>query len=130
MHQALKPIIPLEYDECVALVQWMTLKNIKFSHIHQEMYTTSWKQKTKAKNLGVVSGVPDYIIMLPKTLLFIEMKRKGGKVKDSQAEWIKGLNCYEGVEACVCWSFPEAMQKIEEIMGRDRKLSQSEINSL
>ena len=105
----------LEKDECFLLVEYMELKNLKFSHIHHEMFTRSYAQKNKAKALGVRSGVPDYIICLKDKLLFIEMKRlKGGKTSNDQAEWIESLNGIPNVEAVVCCGFDEAKAVIDE----------------
>ena len=70
------PSVPTEYNECLALVAYLRLKNIRFAHLDQEVWTPSFKQKFKAKALGVVPGVPDYLILLPNKILFIEMKRR------------------------------------------------------
>ena len=111
-----KQIILTEYQECVVFVEYLNLKNIKFSHIHQEMWTPSFNQKRKAKCLGVNSGVPDYIICLPNVLLFCEMKRiKKSVVSPTQKEWIKALNDIGGsVEAIVCKGADEAIEEIEK----------------
>jgi hypothetical protein len=130
MHKALKPIIPLEESEQKALVQWLRLKGIRHTSVPNSTWTSSWAQKAKNKAMGLCPGLPDLVVCLPKTLLFIEMKRQGRKPTDDQKEWIGFLNGYEGVQACVCYGFDEARETIEEIMGRDGKLSQSEINCL
>jgi len=49
----LKKIIPTEAQECETLVDYLELKNLKFSHINNEMRTSSWGQKIKAKKQGV-----------------------------------------------------------------------------
>lgn len=111
---------PLEEQECFALVEYMTLKNIKFSHIHQEMYTTSFKQKNKAKRLGVNPGVPDYLICFKDKLLFIEMKRKkGGSVSDAQRGWIEALGAIPNVQAVVCYGFDEAKEVIDGYLSNN-----------
>lgn len=110
---------PLEYWECLALVEYLELKKLKYSHIHHEMFTRSWAQKNKAKRLGVKSGVPDYIICLKDILLFIEMKReKGGSVSEAQKGWIEELNIFPNVEAHVCNGFEEARKVIDELLAR------------
>lgn len=108
-----------EEIECVALTNYLELlkeqgKVIVFSHTAQETYTKSWKQKNKNKRMGVRSGVPDYLIVTKKKLLFIEMKRKkGGVVSKAQKEWIKAINGVGG-NAVVCRGFEEAKKVIEK----------------
>ena len=108
---------PPEYEECLALVSYLQYLNIPFAHIHQEWWTTSWKQKNRAKALGVSPGVPDYMIVLPDKLLFIEMKRrKGGQVSEHQKKWIEILNNIDNknkIEAVVCKGFDEAKKIID-----------------
>ena len=111
-------LIPSEYDECKALVDFLEIlvmqnKVIKFSHTANETYTTSWKQKMKNKQMGVRSGVPDYIVVTNKATLFIEMKRiKGGVVSQEQKEWVEAIN-KTGGHASVCKGFTEAMQFVK-----------------
>lgn len=111
-----KYLIPTEHEECVVLVEYLKLKNIKHTHINNEMWTNSWKQKMKAKKEGVSRGFPDYLILLPGKLLFIEMKRvKGGKVSPQQKEWIEELNKIgSNVEAIVCKGADIAIDEIEK----------------
>ena len=108
-------IIPTEHEECIALVQYLKIRGIKHTHINNEMFTNSWKQKNKAKAEGVSKGFPDYCIVIKNKLLFIEMKRvKGGVVSEEQKEWIEKLNGIgKEVEAIVCKGCGEAIDKIE-----------------
>lgn len=110
---------PTEYQECVTLVHYLTLKNVLHTHIHNEMYTKSWKQKKKAKDLGVSSGFPDYFIFVPKErsktkkaeCLLIEMKRKkGGTVSKNQKEWLENLATHDELHVAVCKGFDEAKE--------------------
>lgn len=120
-----------EYYECTALVEYLELiKNnneVLYSHTAQETYTSSWNQKRKNKALGVKSGVPDYIIVINKKLLFIEMKRpkkilKSGKestenlVKPEQAKWTHRIN-ETGVKAYICHGFDEAKEVIDQYIN-------------
>lgn len=108
-----------EKIECLALVEWMTLKGLIFSHIPQETFTKSWGVKMKNKIMGVKPGVPDYLIIIPKIksktdksqLVFIEMKKKkGGITNINQLFWIEQLNCCEGIMARVCNGTEEAIK--------------------
>jgi hypothetical protein len=103
--------VPTEYEECLVFVEWLERMKLKFSHIPQETYTKSWGVKMKNKRMGVRSGVPDYLIITPKGLIFVEMKRlKQGTVSDSQKEWINAINKCSGVQANVCKGASEAIE--------------------
>jgi len=106
-----------EEEECKMLVEYLdTTKKYTYSHIAQSTYTNSWKVKNRNKAMGVRSGVPDYIIIKNKTLIFIEMKReKGGTVSPSQQEWINALNKCKKIKASVCNGVGEAINLLENI---------------
>lgn len=105
-----KNTTPLEEDECRTLVEWMDWNGLKFSHMAQETYTKSWKQKAKNTALGVRKGVPDYLVIIPQEksasnlseLIFIEMKRQnGGRLSEHQKEWIEAIkDCCTPVYVC------------------------------
>lgn len=107
---------PLEEVECMTFVEYLELKGFKYSHIHHETHTTSIYQKAKKKRLGVKRGVPDYLIILPNKLVFIEMKRiKGGRVCDDQKDWIEKLSTIQNVEAYVCKGADCAIELMEKL---------------
>lgn len=109
-----------EEAECVALVDYLSIletqgKILLFTHVSNETYTTSWKQKHKNKRMGVRSGVPDYIIITPTTVLFLEMKRlKGGVVSTAQKEWLRACGGKKTISA-LCRGFDEAKKVIDEL---------------
>ena len=106
----------LEYDECLLLVEYLNIKQIKFTHVHNEMYTKSWNQKMRAKKLGVSSGVPDYMMIVNGKMLFIEMKRKKkSSLSENQKIWIEELNKLNNVYAYVCYGFDEAKDVIDKL---------------
>lgn len=109
-------ITPLESEEQESLVQYLTFKKLKFSAIPSGMFTKSWAVKKKNKREGLRPGVPDMMIILPKKLLFIELKRvKGGIVSEDQKDWIDKLNKIgDNIEAIVCKGCGEAIDKIEK----------------
>lgn len=117
MRNELPPIS--EYEECLVFVEYLKLmqssnKVLLYSHIPNETYTTSWNQKIKNKQMGVVPGIPDYIVITHKQIVFVEMKRlKGNKSSKAQDEWIKTLNAI-GIPAKVCYGAGEAIEFIEE----------------
>lgn len=109
-------LIPYEEEEQIALIQYLEIKGIKYTAIPNSTYTKSWKQKKKNKDMGLNPGLPDLLLILPKKLLFIEMKRiKGGVVSKHQKEWIKALNSIgKQIEAVVCRGFEEAIKTIKK----------------
>lgn len=118
---------PTETQDCMALVEWMEAKRLRFSHVPQETYTKSWSIKVKNKRMGVRKGVPDYLIILPQDdrhetsrLLFIEMKRKGTSPSDvspEQRAWLADLNDVLGVTGVVCKGLDEAIAAIEKAIA-------------
>ena len=110
---------PLEIHECIALVEYLEIlqsqkKILEFSHTANETYTKSWSQKRKNTQMGVKKGLPDYVVVTTKTLLFIEMKRvKGGVISPEQKSWIESLNSV-GVVAQICAGFEEAKKIIDK----------------
>ena len=66
----------------------------------------------KLKREGVKPGVSDLFLALPANNcygLFIEMKRKGGKVQKNQLEWIQLMRSV-GYGAEVCFGYEEAIE--------------------
>nr|DAQ65731.1 MAG TPA: Nuclease [Caudoviricetes sp.] len=117
-------IVPEEYDEQVAFVQWLNIKGYPCFHVPNSTYTKSFKQKIKNKKLGVSSGVPDVAVILrgnsggspkrTKFLMFIEMKRvSGGSVSESQKQWLSILDDCNNVFAVVAYGAENAIYLVE-----------------
>jgi hypothetical protein len=115
----MKNLTPSEYEECKVFVQYLKLKQaskrvLLYSHIPNETYTTSWNQKIKNKQMGVVPGIPDYLVITRNKIIFVEMKRvKGNKSTPAQDVWINTLNSL-GTPAKVCYGADEAIKFVEE----------------
>ena len=108
--------LPTEDQEQMAFIQWCDAKHLPVFHVNNEMWTRSWKQKMRAKAMGVRPGVPDLFVVLPTRLVAIEMKRsKGGRVSDAQRYWLRTLNL-AGVEAHVCRGCAEAIQFVTDCL--------------
>ena len=111
-----------EYEEQCLLVQYLELKNIKFSKIAQETFTRSWGIKIKNKMSGLRRGVPDMLMIISQKnekdkLIFIEMKRtKGGILSKEQKGWKDALNKCQGVESFVCYGYEEAKELIDNLI--------------
>mgnify|MGYP001603795593 CR=1 FL=1 len=113
----MKPKLPTEYDECIAFVQYLELKNLLFTHISSEMQG-SWGARMRNKRMGVRKGFPDYAICWSGNLLFIEMKRKkSGAISDEQHTWQTFLNTVPGVSAKVCYGADEAIASVENYLN-------------
>jgi hypothetical protein len=105
-------ILPTEYQEALALVDYLRLKNITFCHINNEVYTKSWNQKRKQTAQGTARGFPDYFMIINNKPYCIELKRtKGGVVSKFQKEWIEKLN-NAGVETIIAKGAKEAIDFI------------------
>lgn len=89
-----------------------------FTHISNETYTTSWRQKSRNKAVGVRPGVPDYLIVTNNTVLFLELKRpKGGVLSKFQKVWLEALPGKQ-TEANVCAGFDAAKVWIESVLKK------------
>lgn len=107
-------LVPTEYEEQVALVQYLNFKSIPHFRVPNETYTNSWNQKRINKALGVQAGIPDLFVVSNGKLMAVELKRKkGGTVSEPQKMWIKILN-EAGVPAKVCRGCDEAIEFIEK----------------
>ena len=72
-------------------------------------------QAGKAKASGMLSGVPDLFLPLPKNGhhgLYIEMKSATGRIIPSQSRYLKTVSDF-GYAAFVCYSADEAIEKIK-----------------
>ncbi len=107
-----------EYQECVIFAQYLfTLQRQKriglFTHI-PEMHTMSHAQRTKNTMQGFNSGFPDYVILLKKGMLLIEMKRvRGSKTYPEQLEWQEALNKI-GIPSYICYGYDEAKEIVDK----------------
>ena len=97
-----KEIIPLEDEEYDLIVKYLEDMGFVYTHIPMETYTKSWNVKKKNKRIGVKSGFPDYVIIIPywwvgkrhNVLLFAEIKRRKKSLSHTspqQKEWIHNL---------------------------------------
>lgn len=110
-----------EDAECAAFVRWLETQKPnglqKFTHIANET-PTNIVQAARLKRVGVRAGVPDYLLIVRKKLVFIEMKRAaGGRVSAEQQEWIDVLKL-TAAEVHVCEGFREAKQVVSNLLAR------------
>lgn len=125
------PTRPSEDDEARTFVEYLELVRVPFSHISNETPAVTmtgrnhetgrpvWKKNFKTlrrlHQLGVRSGVPDYIIPFAGVLLlFVELKVvTGGVTGKKQKTWCTMLSSIQNVEAKVCHGAAEAIAFVE-----------------
>lgn len=114
---------PLEHIEAVRLANYLAvLKNqkkiLRYCHIVNEFKLGRSRMgliKTM-KSEGWQPGVPDYLIVSPKEIIFIELKRsQGGKTSPEQERWIEDLNSL-GIKAVVCNGFSDAHKFLQSVL--------------
>lgn len=121
------PLVPLEDEEQIALVQWLELVGLRFTSIPNSTYTKSWSQKSKNHYTGLRAGFPDLVVLVPPArardslghFLCIEMKRRqGGTVSAVQKDWIAAINALStaNVEAVVCSGAQEAIDHVNKYL--------------
>lgn len=109
--------VPSEDVEQIHFVQWLDGEGIPYWHTNNEMWTKSWKQKNRAKEMGVKSGIPDLFLAFDGKLVGIEMKRtKGGVVSENQKYWGTILEA-AGIPCFVCRGCDHAIQTVEELLS-------------
>ena len=118
---------PSEYDEQCAFVKWLDLEGYKFSAIPMSTYT-GYSQQAKNTSSGVRAGLPDLLVIVNNSLVWVEMKKidrkpkRGGSggVSEVQREWIEALNGCDNCQAFVCYGFLEAKAVIEGVDNSSR----------
>jgi len=125
-----KSDIPTEREEQVKLAKYLDSLGLLWCHVPNEGHGGYGKgaqiKGARLRAEGLKSGVPDVLIFnqcsvvsdkeeLHRSGCAIELKRqKGGRVSDSQKEWLAGLR-RAGWVAEVCNGFEEAQKLIKEL---------------
>lgn len=120
-----KCLLPTEEQEHLAFMQWASLHPVlkkHLIHIPNEIKCNK-AYGAKRKRLGVKAGVSDFFLAYPlynsqKGGLWLELKRKGGKLTKGQTEWIL-LMRQSGYVADVCFGFEDAQSFIERYLYQD-----------
>lgn len=116
-----------EFDNQCALMAWaripMTrraLPGIEFLHCSLNGVKLSRAQAGKAKAAGMLSGVPDLLLPVPKggcAGLWIEMKAGKNKPTPEQAAFLDAMR-RNGYRAEVCYEWTEARRIITEYLSQ------------
>lgn len=121
-----KPVAS-EAQEQAAVIDWWRFACRKYGvpefalfHIANEG-TRSAARGRLQKRQGVRAGVADLFLSVPRGGrggLWIEMKRKGGRVRPEQREFLSNMQAL-GYEGAVCHGADEARVKIAEYMAQE-----------
>lgn len=110
------PSNPSEDTEQISFVEYLDEQRIPYWHTNNEMWTNSWSQKTRAKEMGVKSGIPDLFVVFEQGLVGIEMKRKEkGVVSPTQMYWANLLERAK-IPVYVCRGKEKAVETIEYLL--------------
>jgi len=110
-----------EHQEQVMLITWFRMQYPKYAKYLFSIPNGGVRHigtAVKLKAEGGLSGISDLFLMIPKSGwhgLFIEMKVKGGKLSNSQKEFM-GNATFMGYQAVVCYGFDEAKDAITEYL--------------
>ena len=117
-----KSEVPTEFEEQVKLAEYLDRQGYCWCHVPNGGNRDA-KTGAKMKKQGVKPGVPDVLIFdVPDTDnchrgIAIELKRKkGGKVRESQDEWLGKLSCRHWLIK-VARGADEAINWLEQIFG-------------
>ena len=111
--------LPTEFQECQVFHRWLELNHIRHTHIGNESQMSGRAgaiRGSKLKSIGQSKGFPDYLVIVNRQLIAIEMKRqKGGKVSTEQWDWLQALeDC--GIRTFVAHGANEAMETVQSCM--------------
>lgn len=118
-----------EHDHAKLVAEYLNTlvaykKIVCYTKTAQETFTRSWGTKMRQKSEGVQRGIPDYVIVTKKALLFVELKKQkgvrggnnGSQVSDEQKVWIESLQAMgtDKIQATVAWGADEAIDFINK----------------
>lgn len=120
----MKSPAPLEHVEAVLVANYLKAlkrqgKILNYCHIVNEfkLGRSMMGLIQNMKSEGWMPGVPDYLIVTPSTILFLELKRVSGSVvSNDQKQWLESLQNRPGVVAVVAKGFDEAKQCISSLL--------------
>jgi hypothetical protein len=112
-----------EHQEQMAVINWFRLQHRQYASYLFAIPNGGVRNigtAVKLKKEGVLAGVPDLFLMIPMNGyhgLWIEMKVKGGRVSDSQKQFM-GAATLMGYPAIVCYGFDEAKNAINNYLRK------------
>jgi hypothetical protein len=108
-----------EYDIQVALCRWCDSVAVLGGDVARYIASANEGKRdiraaARLKRQGVRAGIPDLFWPAPRgdhAGLWIELKRPGGRLTDSQIDWLEYLND-RGYDARVCYGLQEAIDVV------------------
>lgn len=110
--------VPTEFQEGLALVAYLRVKDYKFTHLPLETGSSpeARRRAIRMKQQGTSRGTPDYMIIVKDQLLFVELKRKkGSRVSPEQREWLEALS-KTGAHCIIAYGAQDAIDYIETLI--------------
>lgn len=113
-----------ETGEQQAVLEWAALQSGKWPELELLYHIPNEGKRSGAagealRRMGMKRGVPDLCLPVARRGyhgLYVEMKRKGGRVSKEQGRWVEELKS-QGYAAKVCFGFEEAVETIKWYMG-------------
>ena len=110
-----------EDTEQIAVITWARLNTGKYPELRWLHHIPNGGKRNrneaaKFKAMGVVAGVSDLCLPIPKGQycgLYIEMKYEGGRLQDTQKEFLKAMKD-AGHFVATCYSAENAINIIRE----------------
>ncbi len=117
---------PLEREEQTALMAYAKLNERRYPELGLLYHIPNGGSRNaiEALNLkrqGVKAGVPDLCLPVARGGyhgLYIELKRKGGRLSAAQRVWIENLRA-QGYAVMVCYGFREAADTLEGYLSEE-----------
>jgi hypothetical protein len=113
---------PSESSIQVSYLQWLSLQYPKCFQVTFSIPNSGKRDvrfACRLKREGMKAGVPDLFMAYPSIPhhgLFIEFKKKGGRLSKNQVEFIEPLKKME-YKVIVCYNLETAMQETKEYLG-------------
>jgi len=103
----------------IEFVKYLETEGIKFSMIPNELGVFKripgfYQILNRFIHLGLRKGLPDMLLTVNNTLVFIEFKTATGELSEHQKRWIESIRAC-GVVVFVCRSVEEAIEAINSI---------------
>jgi len=119
--------VPLEKDEQKEFIIYLKKKRLIHASIPNENILSYLNRQVAArvmkelKEMGLQPAFPDTMVMLPKKILFVEMKRiKRSRTSDEQKIWNMVLDALPYASAYICKGCDEAIKVIEEELANEK----------
>lgn len=123
---------PTEDAEQAQIIYWCANMSIAHPELALIYHVPNEGKRSKAaaanmQRIGLKSGVPDLCLPVAKGKyhgLYIELKRVGGRVTETQVDWLLALS-KQGYAVCVCYGAEQAIDVISAYICDSAKTSRT-----